>query len=76
MKYYVILGITRYMVPVAIWYLPQMSAVFVQFFWFGMGFGHQSSQVFEKYLLNLLLLLQDLDMRYNQNLDTKKQKKK
>ena len=64
------------MVPVAIWYLPQMSAFFVQFFRFGMGFAHPSSQVFEKYLLNLLLLLQDLDMRYNQNLDTKKQKKK
>ena len=39
-----------------------------------MGFAHHSSPVFEQYLLNLLLLLQDLDMRYNQNLDTNKRK--
>ena len=71
MKYYVILGITRYMVPVAIWYLPQMSAFFCAIFlvWHGVCAPIQSS-------FNLLLLLQDLDMRYKQNLDTNQKKKK
>lgn len=60
-----------YILPVAIFMvLLQMFTFFVPLLWVGIAWALRTQSRMMQYLLNLLLLLlQDLDMRYNQNLE-------